>query len=34
MLESENDPGRLVRNAKLLLELALASDDDDSLIQE
>lgn len=34
MLENENDPGRLVRNAKLLLELALASDDDDSLIQE
>jgi amino acid adenylation domain-containing protein len=34
MLENENDPGRLLRNAKLLLELALASDDDDSLIQE
>lgn len=34
MLENENDPGRLVRNAKLLLELALASDEDDSLIQE
>ena len=30
MLENENDPGRLLRNAKLLLELALASDDDDS----
>ena len=34
MLENETDPGRLLRNAKLLLELALASDDDDSLIQE
>jgi amino acid adenylation domain-containing protein len=34
MLENEKDPGRLLRNAKLLLELALASDDDDSLIQE
>jgi amino acid adenylation domain-containing protein len=34
MLENENVPARLLRNAKLLLELALASDDDDSLIQE